>query len=243
MHPLGRSVRLPLIRPPVDGARGREIRRQRPPHRPVVSEVADRVDDIAHAPAGRAAAAPGQPRRGRHSGSQTAHSASVMSEGYRRSGGCGRSRPGSTGTPPRREQRLAGHHDRRQGRTARGLLASRWLRHPSDYQGPLASHQRHAAPCPEDPICPPVKLVLKQALSATHDPLRPGRLTPLGPLPTARPRCTVNAPGPSRWCCIRSSLPTRDEFWIQDAGHATLRPVTESAALPPKPLGDVVGPV
>ena len=65
MHPLGRSVGLPLIRPPVDGARGREIRRQRPPHRAVVGEVADGVDDVAHAPAGRAAAAPGQPRRGR----------------------------------------------------------------------------------------------------------------------------------------------------------------------------------
>jgi len=25
------------------------------------------------------------------------------------------------------------------------LLASRWLRHPSDYQGPARSHQRHAA--------------------------------------------------------------------------------------------------
>src|SRR5690348_5734735 len=56
--------------------------------------------------------------------------------GNGRSGGCGRSRPGSTGTPPRRGRQLAGHHDRRQGRTARGLLASRWIRHPSDYQGP-----------------------------------------------------------------------------------------------------------
>jgi len=27
-----------------------------------------------------------------------------------------------------------GHHDRRQGRTARGLLESLWLRHPSDYR-------------------------------------------------------------------------------------------------------------
>ena len=41
------------------------VSRQRPPHRPVMGEVADRVDDVAHAPAGRAAAAPGQPRRGR----------------------------------------------------------------------------------------------------------------------------------------------------------------------------------
>jgi hypothetical protein len=35
----------------------------------------------------------------------------------------------------------------------------------------------------------------------------------------------------------------RDELWIQDAGHATLRPVTESAAFAPKPLGGVAGPV
>jgi hypothetical protein len=28
----------------------------------------------------------------------------------------------------------------------------------------------------------------------------------------------------------------RDELWIHDAGHATLRPVTESAVLAPKPL-------
>ena len=34
-------------------------------------------------------------------------------------GCCGRSRPGSTGTPPCRGQGLAGHHDLRQGRTAR----------------------------------------------------------------------------------------------------------------------------
>ena len=65
VHAFRRSVCLPFIRPPVHGARGREIGRQRPPHRPVMSEVADRVGDIAHAPARRAAAAPGQPRRGR----------------------------------------------------------------------------------------------------------------------------------------------------------------------------------
>ena len=40
-------------------------------------------------------------------------------------GCCGRSRPGSTGTRPCRELVLAGHDDRRQGRTARRLLASR----------------------------------------------------------------------------------------------------------------------
>jgi hypothetical protein len=35
-----------------------------------------------------------------------------------------------------------------QGRTARGLLASRWIRHPGDYQGPLtfASATRRALP-------------------------------------------------------------------------------------------------
>ena len=52
-------------------------------------------------------------------GSQTAHSASVMSEGYGGRGCCGRSRPGSTGTPPAPGRGLAGHHPRGQGRTAR----------------------------------------------------------------------------------------------------------------------------
>ena len=46
------------------------------------------------------------------------------------------------------------------------LLASHWIRHPCDYQGPLASHQRHAASCPSKiQICPAYgREVLKQAL-------------------------------------------------------------------------------
>jgi len=51
--------------------------------------------------------------------------------------------------PPRpASQAGAGHHDRGQGRTARGLLASRWFRHPGDYQGPPAftSATRRALP-------------------------------------------------------------------------------------------------
>jgi len=63
MHGLGGSVGLPLGGPVVDGPGRREVGGQRPPHRAVVREVADAVDDVAHAVAGRAAALARQPGR------------------------------------------------------------------------------------------------------------------------------------------------------------------------------------
>ena len=69
-------------------------------------------------------------------------------------GCCGTSRPGSTGTQ-RRLPGLGGHRHRAQGRTARKAPASRWLRHPCDYQEPLTSHLRHAAPRPGRSSCGP----------------------------------------------------------------------------------------
>src|SRR5260370_8092681 len=50
VHPHRRPVCLPLVRPPVHGPGGREVGRQRPPHRPVMGEVADRVDDVPPSP-------------------------------------------------------------------------------------------------------------------------------------------------------------------------------------------------
>src|SRR6185437_8056799 len=49
------------------------------------------------------------------------------------------------------------------------LLASRWLRHPSDYQEPLTSRDRHAALRPRRYRYVPTSgsPVLKQALSLT----------------------------------------------------------------------------
>jgi hypothetical protein len=133
-----RSVRLPFVHPPVAGACGREVRRQCPPHRPVMGEVADRVDDVAHAPAGGTAAAPGQPRRGRQQ--RLAHR--PFRPGHVRGVAAG---PGAAGDPARAAP--ARHHPGdggwldiiNGGRVERhaGLLASRWLRHLSDYQGPL----------------------------------------------------------------------------------------------------------
>jgi hypothetical protein len=65
VQPLGRAVRLPFGRPPADGPRGREVRGQRPPHWPVMREIADRIDDVAHAVPGGAPTPPGQPTPGR----------------------------------------------------------------------------------------------------------------------------------------------------------------------------------
>jgi putative intracellular protease/amidase len=56
---------LPLGGPVVDGPGGREVRGQRPPHQPVMRQVADGVDDVAHAVHRRAAALARQPRRRR----------------------------------------------------------------------------------------------------------------------------------------------------------------------------------
>ncbi len=49
MHALRRTVGLPLGGPVANGPGGREVRGQRPPHRPVVRQVPDAVHDIAHA--------------------------------------------------------------------------------------------------------------------------------------------------------------------------------------------------
>jgi len=136
VHPLRRSVCLPFVRPPVHGARGREVGRQRPPHRSVMGEVADGIDDVSHAPAGRAAAVPGQPRRGRqqrfaHRPFRLAHVRGVPA-------GTGTAREPARAAPARHSTGDSGWVDITDGgRVERhaGLLASRWLRHPSGYQG------------------------------------------------------------------------------------------------------------
>jgi hypothetical protein len=58
-----------------------------------------------------------------------------------------------------------GHHERGQGRTARRLLASRWIRHPSDYQWHGVSVERIRC-----------DRVLHEALTARADPLHPAEV-------------------------------------------------------------------
>ena len=156
VHPLRRSVCLPFVRPPVHGARGREVGRQRPPHRSVMGEVADGIDDVSHAPAGRAAAVPGQPRRGRqqrfaHRPFRLAHVRGVPA-------GTGTAREPARAAPARHSTGDSGWVDITDGgRVERhaGLLASRWLRHPSGYQGLLHSRQQHASLCRKHPGASP----------------------------------------------------------------------------------------
>jgi hypothetical protein len=147
VHPCGAAVGLPLARPLVDGPGGREVGGQRPPHRPVVGELADRAHDVAHAVAGGPPPRPASQAGAGSNGSQTAIP--------RRSCPRGSSEPGAAGDPARAAP--ARHHlcpgrgwvditiGGRVGPHAR-LLVLRWIRHPSDYQGPLTSDQRHAAP-------------------------------------------------------------------------------------------------
>ncbi len=103
--------------PPIDGAA--RDRRQRPPHRPIMGEVTDRIDDVAlHGRPGGHRARPATPGR-----AVTAHRPPIPPRSCPRDssgrGCCGRPRPGSTGTQPDQAPDPGGHHDGWQGRTAR----------------------------------------------------------------------------------------------------------------------------
>jgi len=94
MHPLGLTVRLPTYPPtstrcPVGG---KSAGSATPSRRAVMGEVADRVDDVAHAPAGRAAAAARPAMPGPAAAARTPPTPlRSCRRGNGRSGGCGRS--------------------------------------------------------------------------------------------------------------------------------------------------------
>jgi hypothetical protein len=67
-----------------------------------------------------------------------------------------------------------------------------------------------------------------------HDPLRPGRLTPMPRLLAAGPRCAVNHSQASlRWCCIRCHCAFGEHVNRPEQEHQTRRGIAARARLDP----------
>jgi len=185
VHGLGGPVGLPFGGPVINGPGGREVGGQRPPHRPVVRQVADAVDDVAHAVARGAAALACQPCRVRQQrladrplgvahvrgvagpAPAAADPAGTAPAGH----GRGLISGGSPGLDSGRRSTVQRH--------AR-LLASRWIRHPCDYQEPLLSQRQHAGRATgrsRNVTTYGLRPVFKQALSECLENRCPGGLS------------------------------------------------------------------